>query len=65
MSLLTEAAYLAIQDAGLTKEDIDGFRLRSAARCHRHAASVPKMAEHMGIYPTWATARATPRAPPA
>src|SRR5437899_11600678 len=54
MSLLAEASYLAIQDAGLTKADIDGLifdpQLTDAISGYN-----PRMAEHMGIYPTWAT----------
>ena len=53
MSLLTEAAYLAIQDAGLTKEDIDGFVMD--AGMEGASGFNTTMAEHMGIYPTFAT----------
>ena len=54
MSLLAEACYLAIQDAGLTKENIDGFIFDPQLDSPTSGFS-PKMAEHMGIYPTWAT----------
>jgi acetyl-CoA C-acetyltransferase len=54
MSLLSEACYMAIQDAGLTKEDIDGFVFDPQLDSPTSGFS-PKMAEHMGIYPTWAT----------
>ncbi len=55
MSLLAEAAYLAIQDAGLTKDDIDGFIFDPPLDTPTSGFN-PKMAEHIGIYPTWATA---------
>src|SRR5712692_1790693 len=54
MSLLAEACYLAIQDAGLTKEDIDGFIFDPQLDSPTSGFN-PRMAEHMGIYPTWAT----------
>jgi acetyl-CoA acetyltransferase len=54
MSLLSEACYLAIKDAGLTKEDIDGFIFDPQLDIPTAGFS-PKMAEHMGIFPTWAT----------
>ena len=53
LSLLTEAAYLAIQDAGLRKEDIDGFVMD--AGMEGASGFNTTMAEHMGIYPTFAT----------
>ena len=55
MSLLAEAAYLAIQDAGLTKDDIDGMIFDPELAIGGGAGYVPRMAEYMGIYPTWAT----------
>jgi acetyl-CoA acetyltransferase len=54
MSLLAEAAYLAIQDAGLTKRDIDGM-IVDEGMGPSGSGYCPKMAEHMGIFPTWAT----------
>src|SRR5690242_15030076 len=54
MSLLAEAAYLAIQDAGLTKRDIDGM-VFDEGMGPGGSGYCTKMAEHMGIYPTWAT----------
>ena len=54
MSLLAEAAYLAIQDAGLTKADIDGMILEEGMTPTGSGYN-PKMAEYMGIYPTFAT----------
>lgn len=53
ISLLTEAAYLAIQDAGLQKQDIDGFVMD--AGMEGASGFNTTMAEHMGIYPTFAT----------
>ena len=55
MSLLAEAAYLAIQDAGLTKADIDGMIFDPELAVGSGGGYNPRMAEHMGIYPTWAT----------
>ncbi len=54
LSLLTEACFAAIQDAGLKKSDIDGLIMEpeimgSASGFNAVAA------EHMGIFPTWAT----------
>jgi acetyl-CoA acetyltransferase len=54
MSLLAEAAYLAIQDAGLTKRDIDGMVVDEGMG-PAGSGYCTKMAEHMGIFPTWAT----------
>lgn len=54
MSLLAEACYLAIQDAGLTKEDIDGLIFDPELTAGT-SGFVAKMAEHMGIYPTFAS----------
>lgn len=54
LSLLSEACYLAIQDAGLTKEDIDGFIFDPELTAGTSGFS-PRLAEHMGIYPTFAT----------
>src|SRR5438309_3036700 len=54
MSLLAEAAYLAIQDAGLTKRDIDGI-IVDEGMIGGGSGYCAKMAEHMGIFPTWAT----------
>jgi acetyl-CoA acetyltransferase len=54
MSLLAEAAYLAIQDAGLRKEDIDGM-IMEPPLAGAGSGFNPTMAEYMGIYPTWAT----------
>jgi acetyl-CoA acetyltransferase len=53
-SLLAEAAYLAIQDAGLTKADIDGMILEEGM-APTGSGYNPKMAEYMGIFPTFAT----------
>jgi acetyl-CoA acetyltransferase len=54
MSLLAEAAYLAIQDAGLAKRDIDGL-IFDEGMIGSGSGYCAKMAEHMGIFPTWAT----------
>jgi acetyl-CoA acetyltransferase len=54
MSLLAEAAYLAIQDAGLSKRDIDGMIVEPPLFGGTSGFN-PAMAEYMGIYPTWAT----------
>ena len=54
MSLLAEAAYLAIQDAGLTKADINGMILEEGMTPTGSGYNT-KMAEYMGIYPTFAT----------
>jgi acetyl-CoA acetyltransferase len=54
MSLLAEAAYLAIQDAGLSKSDIDGM-VFDEGMIGGGSGYNCKMAEHMGIFPTWAT----------
>jgi acetyl-CoA acetyltransferase len=54
ISLLAEAAYLAIQDAGLTKGDIDGM-IMEPPLAGGGSGFNPTMAEYMGIYPTWAT----------
>jgi acetyl-CoA C-acetyltransferase len=54
MSLLAEAAYMAIQDAGLTKRDIDGL-VFDEGMMGGGSGYCAKMAEHMGIFPTWAT----------
>src|SRR4051794_41118205 len=54
MSLLAEAAYLAIQDAGLTKADIDGMILEEGMAPTGSGYNT-KMAEYMGIFPTFAT----------
>jgi acetyl-CoA acetyltransferase len=54
MSLLAEAAYLAIQDAGLTKRDIDGMVV-DEGMIGGGSGYCAKMGEHMGIVPTWAT----------
>jgi acetyl-CoA acetyltransferase len=53
MSLLAEAAYLAIQDAGLTKKDIDGMIVEGGMA--NASGYNPAMAEYMGIFPTFAT----------
>jgi acetyl-CoA acetyltransferase len=58
MSLLTEACYLAIQDAGLTKKDIDGLVLEPELAIGGGGFN-PRMAEHMGIFPRWATSSDT------
>src|SRR5437773_11613341 len=55
MSLLAEAAYLAIQDAGLTKRDIDGMIMEPELFGEGGSGFNTTMAEYMGIYPTWAT----------
>ncbi len=55
MSLLAEASYLAIQDAGLTKADIDGMIFDPELAVGSGGGYNARMAEHMGIYPTWAT----------
>ena len=55
MSLLAEASYLAIQDAGLTKSDIDGMIFDPELAVGSGGGYNPRMAEYMGIYPTWAT----------
>jgi len=55
MSLLTEAAYLAIQDAGLTKKDIDCLILDPELAVGSGGGFAARMAEYMGIYPTFAT----------
>src|SRR5713226_8063669 len=52
-SLVAEAAYQAIQDAGLTKEDIDSFVMDGGMEGVSGFNTM--MAEHMGIYPTFAT----------
>lgn len=52
-SLITEAAYLAIQDAGLSKGDIDGLVMDGGME--GVSGFNPLMAEHMGIFPTFAT----------
>ncbi len=54
MSLLAEAAYQAIQDAGLTKGDIDGL-IMEEGMTPTGSGYNPKMAEYMGIFPTFAT----------
>ncbi len=54
MSLLAEAAYLAIQDAGLTKAEIDGMIVEEGMTPTGSGYNA-KMAEYMGIYPTFAT----------
>src|SRR3954470_21535606 len=54
MSLLAEAAYMAIQDAGLTKADIDGMILEEGM-APTGSGYNPRMAEYMGIFPTFAT----------
>src|SRR5215208_5377825 len=54
MSLLAEAAYLAIQNAGLTKADIDGMILEEGM-APTGSGYNPRMAEFMGIFPTFAT----------
>src|SRR5262245_23099630 len=54
MSLLAEAAFLAIQDAGLTKADIDGMILEEGMAPSGSGYNT-KMAEYMGIFPTFAT----------
>src|ERR1051325_1234154 len=54
MSLLAEAAYQAIQDAGLTKANIDGLILEEGMTPTGSGFN-PKMAEYMGIFPTFAT----------
>ena len=51
MSLLAEAAYLAIQDAGLTKRDVDRM-IVDEAMGPGGSGYCTKMAEHMGIFPT-------------
>ncbi|MSQ27323.1 MAG: thiolase family protein [Dehalococcoidia bacterium] len=58
MSLLSEACYLAIQDAGLTKRDIDGMVMEPELAVGGGGFN-PKMAEHMGIFPRWATSSDT------
>jgi acetyl-CoA acetyltransferase len=55
MSLLAEAAYEAIQDAGLNKSDIDGMIMEPQLAEGSGGGFNPRMAEYMGIYPTWAT----------
>ena len=55
MSLLAEAAYRAIQDAGLTKADIDGMIVDPELAVGSGGGYAARMAEYMGIYPTWAT----------
>ena len=52
MSLLAEAAYLAIQDAGLTKGDIDGMILEPELS-ETGSGFNPRMAEYMGIFPSY------------
>ena len=52
-SLVAEAAYQAIQDAGLSKEDIDCFVMDGGMEGVSGFNTM--MAEHMGIYPTFAT----------
>src|SRR5579884_2207968 len=54
MSRLAEAAYLAIQDAGLAKSDVDGL-IVDEGMLGGGSGYCAKMAEHMGIFPTWAT----------
>src|SRR5438552_17890515 len=54
LSLLTEACYLAIQDAGLTKKDIDGMIIDPELSGGTTGYNA-KVAEHIGIFPTWAT----------
>lgn len=53
-SLLAEACFLAIQDAGLTKSDIDGLILEPEIQQTASGFNAV-MAEHLGIFPTWAT----------
>jgi acetyl-CoA acetyltransferase len=55
MSLLAEASYMAIQDAGLTKADIDGMIFDPQLEVGGGGGYNPRMAEYMGIFPTWAT----------
>jgi len=55
MSLLAEACYQAIQDAGLKKADIDGMIFDPELAVGSGGGYNPRMAEYMGIYPTWAT----------
>jgi acetyl-CoA acetyltransferase len=52
-SLIAEAAYMAIQDAGLSKGDIDGMVMDGGME--GVSGFNPMMAEHMGIFPTFAT----------
>jgi len=47
VSLLTEACYLAIQDAGLTKSDIDGLIMEPEIQQTASGFNAV-MAEHMG-----------------
>jgi acetyl-CoA acetyltransferase len=54
LSLLAEACYLAIQDAGLTKSDIDGMILEEGMAPSGSGYNT-RMAEYMGIFPTFAT----------
>src|SRR4029450_10280057 len=54
MSLLAEAAYLAIQDGGLTKADIDGMVLEEGV-APTSSGNNPKMGGDRGVYPTFAT----------
>src|SRR5678815_868535 len=55
MSLLAEAAYMAIQDAGLTKKDIDCLILDPELAVGSGGGFAARMAEYMGIFPTFAT----------
>src|SRR5436309_11061974 len=55
MSLLAEAAYLAIQDAGLTKKDIDCMILDPELAVGSGGGFPARMAEYMGIFPSFAT----------
>ena len=55
MSLLAEASYLAIQDAGLTKADIDGLIFDPELAVGSGGGYIARMSEHMGIFPTWAS----------
>jgi hypothetical protein len=54
MSLLGEACYLAIQDAGLTKQDIDGMIIDPELQGGTTGYNA-KVVEHLGIFPKFAT----------
>ena len=52
-SLLAEACYMAIADAGLRKSDIDGMIMEPDFGGAAGGMN-SRLAEHMGIQPTWA-----------
>lgn len=54
LSLLAEACYTAIADAGLTKKDIDGLIMEPDFGGIANGFTA-RMGEYMGIQPTWAT----------